>query len=69
MFLLFVNTIFLLASEVTIVRCRFLFAIVKFPSFMFKNNSKMAFNSPRVAFSFSDSLHVEACQKAGVLSI
>ena len=64
-FFLFDNGISLLARVETIERCDFLLGKDKFLSFIFKQSSKMAFNSPCVVFSsvlFSNVLHVEACQ-------
>ena len=49
-FFLLDNEIFLLACAVTIVQCGFLVGIIKFPSFMFKHNSNIAFNSSGLAF-------------------
>ena len=56
-FFLLDNEIFLLASVVTIVRCGFLVGIVKFPSFKFKHNSNIAFNSSGLAFLVSSPLN------------
>ena len=65
-FFLLDNEIFLLGSVATIVRCELIVGIDKFPSFMFKHNSNIAFNSSGLAFLTVHSsmiLHVEAFLK------
>ena len=56
-FFLLDNEIFMLASVVMIVGCGFLVGIVKFPSFMFKHSSNIAFNSSGLAFLISSPLN------------